>query len=194
MPFVTEELWGHVNRNRIDPLILSPWPDVAINSLSYKEATDDIQKVIALISAVRAVRIEMNVPPASKIPVLLKNNDQLPDWVQKQRNQIMQIARINSLECCGEIVPKGSIQLVVENTLVVLPLSDIIDVKKERLRLENELLEVKREITEIDVKLQNKKFLSKAPEAIVEKQKQRRNKALDVRANLELALAKVSEL
>ena len=136
----------------------------------------------------------MNVPPGVKIPVLVKNNDKLPDWVQKQRDQITQLGRLDSIECCGNIVPTGSIQLVVEDTLVILPLSDIIDVKKERLRLQNELSEVNREIKALDAKLKNKKFLSKAPEAIIEKQEHRKNKALDVRANLELALAKVSEL
>jgi valyl-tRNA synthetase len=194
MPFVTEELWGRLDDNRAEPLISTPWPDVDDPALQYEDASAEIARVIALVSGVRAARAEMNVPGGAKIPLLLRDNSGLPGWAESQREQIIQLARLESMAVLESVPPKGSIQLVIDGASVALPLSGIIDVDKESARLEKEIARIGKEIGKIEGKLGNEKFLAKAPEHVVAEQHRRKSEAEAARDKLKEALARVAAL
>ena len=194
MPFVTEELWGRLDDNRAEPLISTPWPDVDDPALQYEGASAEIARVIALVSGVRAARAEMNVPGGAKVPLLLRDNSGLPGWAESQREQIMQLARLESMAVLEGVPPKGSIQLVIDGASVALPLSGIIDVDQESARLEKEIARIGKEIGKIEGKLGNEKFLAKAPEHVVAEQHRRKSEAEAARDKLKEALARVAAL
>ncbi len=186
MPFVTEELWGRLDDKRAQPLISQPWPELSDASLQYEAASAEIRQVIALVSGVRAVRAEMNVPAGAKIPLLLRGEKGFPDWAKNQREQIVQLARLENVTVFDGAPPKGSVQLVIEGNSVALPLAGVIDVDQERARLEKELARITKEIVGIESKLSNDKFLAKAPEHVVVEQRRRKSEA-------EAAFLKITE-
>ena len=194
MPFVTEELWERLDEKRPLPLISTPWPETGDPALQYEDASAEIARVIALVSGVRAARAEMNVPAGAKISLLLRDDSGLPDWAESQREQIMQLARLQSMAALEGEPPKGSIQLVIDGASVALPLSGIIDVAQESARLEKELARIAQEIGKIEAKLGNEKFLAKAPEHVVAEQQRRKSEAEAARDKLNEALARVAAL
>jgi len=194
MPFVSEELWDRLDDKRPLPLISTPWPETDDPALQYEDASAEIGQVIALVSGVRAARAEMNVPAGAKIPLLLRDDSGLPEWAESQREQIMQLARLESMAVLDGDPPKGSIQLVIDGASVALPLSGIIDVAQESARLEKELGRIAQEIGKIEAKLGNEKFLAKAPEHVVAEQQRRKSEAEAARDKLKQALARVAAL
>ncbi len=194
MPFVTEELWTRLDDERPLPLISTPWPETGDPALQYEDASAEIAQVVALVSGVRAARAEMNVPAGAKIQLLLRDDSGLPDWAESQREQIMQLARLESMAELDGDPPKGSIQLVIDGASVALPLSGIIDVAQESARLEKELGRIAQEIGKIEAKLGNEKFLAKAPEHVVAEQQRRKSEAEAARDKLKQALARVAAL
>ncbi len=194
MPFVTEELWGRLDEDRTAPLISTPWPETDDPALQYQDASAEIARVIALVSGVRAARAEMNVPGGVKIPLLLRDDSGLPDWAERGREQIMQLARLDSMAALEGDPPKGSIQLVIDGASVALPLSGIIDVDQESARLEKEIARIDQEVAKIEAKLGNEKFTAKAPEHVVAEQHRRKAEAEAARQKLTEALARVAAL
>ncbi len=194
MPFVTEELWSRLEDDRPVPLITAPWPQLDDPALSYEDASTEIARVIALVSGVRAARAEMNVPAGAKIPLLLRDDGGMPDWAESQREQIVQLARLESMAALEGDPPKGSIQLVIDGASVALPLSGIIDVAQESARLEKELARIAQEIAKIEAKLGNEKFLAKAPEHVIAEQQRRKSEAEAAREKLKQALDRVAAL
>ena len=194
MPFVTEELWSRLEDDRPVPLISAPWPQLDDPALSYEDASTEIARVIALVTGVRAARAEMNVPAGAKIPLLLRDDSGLPDWAESQREQIVQLARLESMAALEGDPPKGSIQLVIDGASVALPLSGIIDVAQESARLEKELARIAQEIAKIEAKLGNEKFLAKAPEHVIAEQQRRKSEAEAACEKLKQALDRVAAL
>ncbi|MEE8171958.1 MAG: valine--tRNA ligase [Alphaproteobacteria bacterium] len=194
MPFVTEELWGRLEDDRSQPLISAPWPELDDAVLQFEEASAEIGRVVALVSGVRAARAEMNVPAGAKIPLLLRGENGFPDWAENQRQQIVQLARLESMAALDGAPPKGSVQLVIDGDSVALPLAGIIDVERERIRLEKELARIAQEIAKIEAKLANEKFLAKAPEHVVTEQRRRKSEAEAALINITEAVNRVDAL
>ncbi len=186
MPFITEELWARSER-RENMLIVESWPapDVA---LFDKAAHEEMEWVIELISEIRSVRSEMNVPAASKVPLLIKGaDDAVRRRLEMHESLIEVLARVSSITETAAI-PEKAVQIVLGDVLAILPLADVIDLDQECVRLEKELGKTQGEIKKIDGKLSNAQFLSKAPEHVIEEQRARRSEAEALAAKLEDAL------
>jgi valyl-tRNA synthetase len=194
MPFVTEELWSRLDENRAGPLITEPWPVLDDPTLQYKQASEEIGQVIALVSGVRAARAEMNVPAGAKIPLLIRGAGGIPAWAENQRQQIEQLARLDSLAALEGEVPKGAINLVIGGDTVALPLAGVIDIDQERARLDKELARIAKEIAQIEGKLGNEKFIAKAPEHVVAEQHRRKEEAEVARGKINEALKRIDAL
>ena len=187
MPFVTEELWGRLGGKRDTTLILAPWP-VYDPGLIDAAAADEMNWVVELITQVRAVRSEMNVPAAAKIPMIVNGAGEAGKArLATHEDQIMRLARLSSLEVDGG-VPAGSAQVVLGEATLVLPLGEVIDLDQERKRLEGEIAKLEGEIGKIDQKLANPKFIANAPDEIVEIQRERKADAQAACAKLDEAL------
>ena len=191
MPFVTEELWAKLANEaegRASLLMLAPWPET--RGLEIAQADAEIGWLIKLISEVRSVRSEMNVPAAAKVPLIIAGAaDTTRARIAVHADTIKRLARLDSLDF-GR--PKaGAVQIVLEEATLALPLAGIIDIGAESQRLKREIDKVGSEIKQLDAKLANEKFVSRAPEHVVEEQRERKTEAEATAAKLEQALKRL---
>ncbi len=172
MPFITEELWACM-APRDEALITTDWP--AFNQgLVNSQAADEMNWAIGLITAIRSVRSEMNVPAGAQIPLaVVAPGDKAKARLSAHGAVVKRLARINEIAESAE-TPQGAIQVIFDETTFALPLADVIDIDAEKARLEKEITKAEGEITKIDKKLGNENFVAKAPPAVVEEQKSRR--------------------
>ena len=191
MPFVTEELWAKLaspDNARDSLLILAPWPKH--QGLENAEADAEIGWVIRLISEVRSVRSEMNVPAGAKVPLVISGaSDGTTARAKRHEETILRLARIEAMSF-GK-APAGAVQIVLDEATLALPLAGIIDVAAESKRLKREIDKVGSEIRQLDAKLANEKFVSRAPEHVVEEQRERKADAEATAARLEQALKRL---
>jgi len=188
MPFITEELWDRTSAQRDSLLIEAKWPQ--LTHLPQDEAAgSEMRWVIDLVSGIRSVRAEMNVPASAKVALVLKDaNMDSTTRLERHRDQIMTLARLASAHT-AESIPQGSAQFVLREATAAIPLGDVIDFAKERVRLEKELAKAQSEIGKIDAKLGNADFMARAPEEVVDEQKERRAEAAALAERLGQALA-----
>lgn len=193
MPFVTEELWATIAPTARDNLlVVTPWPTVSPPP-GAEAATSEMHWVINLIKGVRSVRAEMNVPAGAKIPLVMNGASELSAArLARHINLIATLARLSSAEV-GPQVPKGCAQFVLDEAVVALALGEVIDLAKERARLEKDFNKVQDDIIRLEAKLSNEQFVSKAPEEVLSEQ---REKLADFRAlsmRLADAIARLSQ-
>ncbi|MEO1200037.1 MAG: valine--tRNA ligase [Pseudomonadota bacterium] len=194
MPFVTEELWGRLaegaETQREKPLALTAWP--VLSGLVDVKAKDEIDRLIDLISAIRSVRTEMNVPAGAKLDlVLIAPDADNSAWSTRHREPLERLARLEQVTS-ADAVPAGAVQVVSGTLTAALPLGDVIDLAKERARLETDIGKAEAEIAKIDNKLSNAKFLERAPESVVDEQRERRADQVDRRDRLSDALQRLT--
>ncbi|GAB5502959.1 valine--tRNA ligase [Pyruvatibacter sp.] len=192
MPFLTEELWkdGVEGPARTSMLVSAEWPTYSAE-LGDAAADAEIDWIIRLVSEVRSVRAQMNVPAGAKIPLVLRDaSAETVERIARNKDMIERLARLESIKASDE-TPAGAIQSVVDEATLFLPLADVIDIDAERARLAKEIGKIDGEIKKIDGKLGNEKFLSKAPEAVIEEQRERRTDAEQTRAKLADALGRL---
>ncbi len=194
MPFLTEELWEQTGqgsgRMGGSLLIAADWPAID-RKLIDGAADDELGWLVEIVSRIRAVRGEMNVPPGARIPLILKGASAgTQERVAAHRALIDRLARLSDIRF-GDDVPAGSIQDVVGEATVVLPLADVIDLEQEKARLQKEIGRADGEIAKIDKKLSNRGFLAKAPPDVVEENRERRDEADRARAKLAEALKRL---
>ena len=191
MPFITEELWARLAEHaepRRTMLMESLWPDMSALP-SHDHARAEMEWLIALISGVRSVRSEMNVPPSARIALVLKDaNDATQSRLSLHRELIMTLARLSSARA-ADAVPAGSAQFVVGEAVAGLPLGEVIDMPKERARLQKEMERAESEIAKFDGKLNNEAFVARAPEEVIEEQKEKRAEAAALRDRLKDAIS-----
>ena len=191
MPFVTEELWAKLapeGEGRESLLILAPWPKQ--QGLENAEADAEIGWLIRLISEVRSVRSEMNVPAGAKVPLVISGaSDGTTARAKRHEETILRHARIDAMSF--DKVPAGAVQIVLDEATLALPLAGIIDVAAESKRLKREIDKVGSEIRQLDAKLANEKFVARAPEHVVEEQRERKADAEATAARLEQALKRL---
>ncbi|HWA92497.1 MAG TPA: valine--tRNA ligase [Rhizomicrobium sp.] len=192
MPFITEELWARTAEHadpRSSLLIEAEWPAL---DFADDAARDEMRWLIDLVSGVRSVRAEMNVPPSAKIALVLK--DAAPatkERLERNLDSVMTLARLASAHT-ADALPAGSAQFVLGEATVALPLGDVIDFAKERARLEKELKKALDEIARFDAKLNNEQFVSKAPEEVLTEQREKRADAQALAGRLGAAIERLA--
>jgi len=192
MPFITEELFEQMADRGGEMLITRPWPEMAF---SDPEAEIEMDWVVRLVGQVRAIRAEMNVPAAARIPLLLKDAGAVSAArLATHRDLIVDLARLSSAEALEGEVPKGAVQAVLDEATLVLPIADVIDIAAEKARLAKEIGRLDAEIERFDKKLANEGFLAKAPPEVVETERERRADAALARDKLGDAAARLASL
>jgi valyl-tRNA synthetase len=193
VPFITEELYQQMAERR-GMLIERPWPRLD-QALVDATAEAEMDWVVRLISLVRAVRAEMNVPAAARVPLLLKDADPVAgERLARHHDLIVTLARLSSAAVVGDRVPVGAVQDIIDGATVLLPIADVVDVGAERARLDKEVSRLDSEISRVEKKLANQLFLCKAPPEVVETERERRIEALAARARLNDALRRLPTL
>jgi valyl-tRNA synthetase len=180
MPFVTEELWGKTD-TRPHMLMLDTWPSLP-DTLIDEAADAEINWLIEAITGIRSVRAEMNVPAGAKLAlVAVSASQQTQARFEAMQATLQRLARVEDVSF-ADAVPQGAVQIVLGEAILALPLADVIDVEAEKARLQKEIGKVNGEIKKISGKLGNQGFLDKAPEAVINENKQR---LVDEEARLE---------
>ncbi|MDJ1157019.1 valine--tRNA ligase [Chelatococcus sp. SYSU_G07232] len=195
MPFLTEELWaikGQEGPARETILALAPWP--AVDGFGDAAAEAEIGWIVDLVSEVRSARAETNVPAGAQVPlVLVSPSAEVEARVARWGDTIRRLARLSEI-ATAKTAPHGSVQLIVRGEVAALPLGGIVDLAAERVRLEKELIKLDGEIAKIDAKLANADFLARAPEEVVEEQRDRKDEAGARQAKIHEALGRLQGL
>jgi valyl-tRNA synthetase len=168
MPFITEELWRHLAGPDAGMLITAVWPDFPPQPPTMAQL--EMDWVIGVISAIRGVRSEMNIPPGARVPLILKEVS-ISGEIHEQREQIERLARVELTE--DTIPPARGIELVVHGDTFVLALDGIIDFPREKSRLSKELNRVDADLAKFEANLGNKAFRAKARYEVVQELEQR---------------------
>jgi len=188
MPFVTEELYESMaTRVEGDRLISAQWPDYS-QPLQQPEATKEMDWLTRFISEIRSVRADMNVPAGAKIRLLVKGASNETQRRLNEYNEILcRMARLEVVEL-SDNAPKGSIQAIVDEATLIMPIADIIDLDQERSRLHKQISKLEDDVKKIIQKLEDKRFIENAPEEIIAEQRQRKQEAESVISKLSQAL------
>ncbi|TIS54057.1 MAG: valine--tRNA ligase [Mesorhizobium sp.] len=193
MPFMTEELWAQTageGKERASLLCHAAWPSPDFED---EEAAADINWLVDLVSGIRSVRSEMNVPPAAIAPlVVIGANAATRERLDRQNSAIKRLARVGDISL-AEAAPKGSAQIVLNEATVCLPLGNLIDLTAEATRLQKELAKVTEEIARLHKKLSNEKFVANAPEEVVETEREKLTEYRDAQEKLSVALTRVRD-
>lgn len=193
MPYITEVLWQNLRPGQ-GLLMGASWPEEI--DYSYNQASQDIDWLIKVVTEIRSLRAEMNVPPAAFLSVsfydaAVKTHKRIED----NKDLLLKLARLNQIHAFSEPLSQkeaiGAAQIVVEESTLLIPLAGAIDIGAEKERLQKEFLKNDQEIEEIEKKLSNSDFVSRAPQNIVETQQSRLEKARLANKRLEQALERL---
>jgi valyl-tRNA synthetase len=192
MPFLTEEIWGRFGYGPEGSLIRAEWPKPA-SVPGAAEARAELDWVVSLVSEVRAVRAEMNVPPSVQVPILLAGaSGETLERAARWREIVARLARASDVGQLAGEAPRGVAQAVVGEATVMLPLADVIDLSAERARLAKERDKALAEARKLAAKLGNADFVARAPEEVVEENRERLAAYEAEAARLDAALARIT--
>lgn len=186
MPFVTEEIWQSLPHQG-EALIVAPWPEYE-EGRAFPQAEAEMKKVMELITAVRTRRSEMNVPPSKKAHLAIEAADTAAFEAEKEA--IARLAYCSGVEV-AQSVPQaeGSVTVITAACRAYLPMDDLVDKKAETARLTKELEGAKKQLATAEAKLQNEKFISKAPQKVIDGVKDNAEKLREKVRGIEEALA-----
>ncbi|HEY2659617.1 MAG TPA: valine--tRNA ligase [Caulobacteraceae bacterium] len=192
-PFITEELWdklGQVGPARTGLLITTPWPKLPADWIDA-EADAEIDWVVDLVTEVRSVRAEMNVPPGARPPLTLAGaQGATRERLDRHLDLILTLARLQSVTEV-EAAPAGSVPFVIGEATAALSIAEFIDVRAEQARLKKEIGGLDGDIERTAKKLGNVDFIARAKEEVVEENRARLADAQTAKAKLEAALARL---
>jgi valyl-tRNA synthetase len=177
MPFITEEIWQQVKTlagAEDDTIMLQPYPEADASKVD-EQATNDIEWLKNVIIGIRNIRGEMNISPGKMLPVYF-NNGSSQDKQRLENNQqfLSKLAKLDSVTWLNqdEEAPMSATAFVGDMEILV-PMAGLIDKDAELSRLNKEAEKLQKELMKVKGKLNNEKFISKAPEEVVAKEKSR---------------------
>ena len=188
MPFITEEVWQtlpHVGES----IVISDWP-VYDEKLEFTADEEAIEKIIGCIRAIRNRRAEMNVPPSKKAKLLIVTKDSTT-FDANCGAFFQKLASASDVTVASDGELENAVKIVTDGATLYIPLADVVDMDKERDRLNKEKDRLISEIERIEKKLSNEGFVSKAPAAVIDGEKAKLVKYRDMLTATETALEKM---
>lgn len=191
MPFITEEIWQKLphKKNKETSISISNWPEYQKDQIvkSVLERVNVIQEVIKVI---RNIKAEMNIPLTRDVDVFIKVvNSKKEQLIRENESFINNLAHIQSLQISGDTEkPEYSATGVLEDMEVFIPLKGIIDLDSEINRLEKKLQKIEKEMKITKNKLSNSDFISKAPENVIKKEKDKLLELTDICERIQINL------
>ncbi len=192
MPYITEEIWQHLPDNDID-LIIAEWPE-ANEELVFEKEEAMLEAVMHAIKGIRNARAEMNIPVGKKSRVIVvTEDDDLTRMFGQSERYFTQLGGASALEVTDnkDNLPEDKISVVQDRLEIFLPLDELIDYEKERERLRKEKENLEGEIERVEKKLSNEGFVNKAPEKVVQGE---RDKGVKYRDMLEVVENRLKQL
>jgi valyl-tRNA synthetase len=172
MPFITEEIWQQLAGSEGGMLIGADWPQLPPD-LHDPEATAEMDWVVAAISAIRAIRTEVNVPAGARLSLFVKDAEPAATArLDRHGDHFARLARVSEIAAV-DAVPEGGVAAVVGGTTLILRVADVIDLGRERARLAKEIGRLDADLAKMGQKLANPAFLAKAKAEVVDEQRER---------------------
>lgn len=194
MPYITEEIYQHLP-DREEALIISQWPK-ARTEFEFPEIFSEFEYVKDVIRSIRVLRGEMNIPNKTRTNTLYHSDDDFSNKsISNNVNKIMSLGHSNSVEFIDKttINPEDYITLLVGKTEIFLPMEELIDKEKELIRLNKEKDKVLSEIDRVNSKLSNEGFVNKAPEKLINEEREKKETFLVQLKHLEEQIEKISK-
>ncbi|KEC57012.1 valine--tRNA ligase [Bartonella rochalimae] len=192
MPHVTEELWSLTamqDMKRENMLALTQWPQMTFKD---EEAANDISWIIDVVSGIRSVRAEMNVPVSALAPlVILEGGQVIQERVHRYEAILKRLARIGEIHFSDQ-VPAISAQIILGEATFCLPLGQLIDLDAERARLKRDMDKIEQDIEKISIKLDNPKFIANARQEIIELERRRITELYEAKKKVSIALERLA--
>ncbi|WP_261133111.1 valine--tRNA ligase [Bacillus sp. Marseille-Q3570] len=185
MPFITEEIWQHIP-HKGDSITVADWP-VKRKDLHFEESAKEMKVLTEIIRSVRNTRSEMNVPPSKPIEIQLKpHTGEILKQLEKNRTYLDRFCNPEPLTMGLELeAPEKAMTSIVSGVEIFLPLEGLIDIEEEIKRLENEYKKWNSEVERVQKKLGNEGFVKKAPEKVVQEERQKEKTYLENRQKVE---------
>ncbi len=189
MPYITEELFAQIAKRRTgETLLTTEWPEYSA-SFVHKDSMDEIGWMQNFIGQIRSVRSDMNVPAGAKIALIVQHaNENTKSRIATYEPILKQMARLASIEHLAGKAPGRSIKAIAGESTLILPIADLIDLDKERERLQKQITKLQDDIRKTDEKLGNQQFVSNAPPEILEEFRNRKTEFQQVIDKLTEAL------
>jgi valyl-tRNA synthetase len=187
MPFITEEIYQAIPHSD-ESIMISAFPTFDPNRV-YRSEEEDVERIIACITAIRARRAEMNVPPSKKAKLYVVTKYE--NTFKNAEKILLKLASASEVILTESYDSDDAVMIATEAGSVFIPLAEVIDFEKERARLTAEMKKNDGEIERIEKKLSNEGFVAKAPAAVIEGERAKLQKYLEVRESLTAALAKL---
>ncbi len=187
MPFITECIWSHLGFDK--PLIVAEWPTYD-ERFDFRAECGAMERVIAAIRALRNVRAQMNVPPSKKAKLYVVS-EYADSFNADTAVFFTKLASASEVVLVDSYDADGSVSVVSEGAKLYIPMAEIVDLEKERARLEKEKENAEKEIARVNGKLSNASFTDKAPAAVVEAERAKLAKYTEMLANVKDMLAKL---
>ena len=187
MPFITEELWNQTGANGM--LIAHAWPKFDASAID-PEADEEINWLVDLIGEIRSIRSEMNVPGSARAPLALSGaSDATRERLVRHEDLILYLGRLSKVEI-ADAAP-GSVPFVAGEATAHLAIAEFIDLKAEEARLLKEIAAFDKDIEQTLKKLDNPAFVARAPEEVIEENRERLADAQGGKAKLAAALERL---
>ncbi|MCJ0930720.1 valine--tRNA ligase [Virgibacillus halodenitrificans] len=191
MPFITEEIWQKLP-HKGESITVAKWPKVR-EEFHDEEASKVMKLLVSIIKSVRNIRAEVDTPMSKQIKLIIQAESQsIMDALESNREYLQRFCNPSELVIATNVeAPEKAMSAVITGAELFLPLEDLIDFDKEIERLEKELTKWTKEVERVQKKLSNKGFVSKAPEAVVEEERQKEKDYLEKQAKV---TARLNEL
>ncbi len=198
MPFITEVLWQQLPKpeGHADSIMVAPFPR-AEDGLADEEAVAKASRLMNAVTAIRSVRSEYDVPPSKPIVATFVTDDRhLAELLEENRSLVFSLCRLEELQILPSRAqrPTGCATSVVEDAELLVPLKGLVDVESERARLIKDRDKTAKAMMGSEKKLNNDKFVAKAPQSVVEKEKEKVEEAKTRLGKIDEALARLEEV
>ena len=192
MPFITEEIFCTLCPEE-ETIMLAPWPEYT-EEWNFAKEEADVETIKVLVKGIRNIRSEMNVPPSRKAKYFIVSPDaDLCELFASHKDIYSQLISASEIDVQADKagIPEDAVSVVIPNAVVYIPLEELVDMAKERERLEKEKAKLAKELARSNGMLNNEKFLSKAPQAKVDEEKAKLEKYKQMMEDVENLLAQL---
>ena len=174
-PFISEEIWNHLKDKNDKDIIISQWPSTSSKVKSYD--ADIIRDFKEIVTSIRTIRSELNITPSKKIDIIVSVKSDLEiNIINRYTHLVSKLSNTDKIDLGIKIEkPSSSAVAVCKIAEIYIPLGKLVDKKEEVLKLDKRLNELDKLIASIEVKLSNKQFIDKAPQKIVDGEKNKLN-------------------
>ena len=186
MPFITEEIWQALPHDG-EALMIERFPEFK-TELDFPQDEQNFEMVMAAIKAVRARRSEMNVPPSRKAHLIIATEKAAA--FEAGKSYICKLAYASEVSVVAG-APEGSesmVSVITDNARMFMPMAELVDLEKEKARIEKELANAEKMLAGQNAKLANESFVSRAPEAVVNVEREKKAKLEALIENLKISL------